>query len=62
MAKKHKNLEKKFKFRYVPLNFLLGHSDFITLHAPYNKETHHMINNKSFSKIKKGAYLINAAR
>lgn len=60
--RRHKNLEKKFKFKYVTLDFLLKNSDIITLHTPYNKETHHMINSKTFSKMKKGAYLINTAR
>jgi D-lactate dehydrogenase len=60
--RRHKELEKKFGFKYVTLDYLLKNSDIITLHAPYNKETHHMLNSKNMMKIKKGAYLINAAR
>ncbi len=55
-------LAKKLKFKYTTLDDLLKKSDIITLHAPYNKQTHHMINMKNIMKIKKGAYLINAAR
>ena len=41
---------------------MLGHSDIISLHAPYNKQTHHLINKNNLKQIKKGAYLINTAR
>ena len=37
-------------------------SDIVTLHAPYTKENHHLINKENISMIKKGAYLINTAR
>lgn len=49
-------------FRYVTLDELLGSSDVITLHAPYNEHTHHLLNRDAFAKVKKGAYLINTAR
>ena len=49
-------------FRYVPFDELLAHSDVISLHAPYNPHTHHMINMDNVKKIKRGAYLINTAR
>jgi D-lactate dehydrogenase len=49
-------------FRYVPFETLLAQSDIISLHAPYNKHTHHMINKGNISKIKRGALLINTAR
>lgn len=49
-------------FQYVDFETLLGRSDIITLHAPYNKKTHHMINSDSINCIKKGAVLINTAR
>lgn len=37
-------------------------SDIVTLHAPYTKENHHLINKNNISLLKKGAYLINTAR
>lgn len=57
-----KNFAKQINFKYVSLNNLLSQSDVITLHAPYSKETHHMINMQNIKKIKKGAVLINTAR
>jgi len=59
---KNKKLEKKFGFRYVPFDYLLGNSDIITLHCPYSKKTHHLINKNNIKKIKKGALLVNTAR
>ena len=53
---------KEMGFRYVEFDELLAKSDIISLHAPYNKHTYHMINNGNIQKIKKGAYLINTAR
>lgn len=49
-------------FTYKTLDEVLSLSDIITLHAPYTKENHHMINKENILKIKKGAYLINTAR
>lgn len=53
---------KEMGFRYVEFDELLSDSDIITIHAPYNEHTHHMINKDNISKIKKGAYLINTSR
>ncbi len=55
-------LARKLKFRYVSFNYLLQNSDIITLHVPYNKHTHHMINLSTIKIIKKGSLLINTAR
>ena len=49
-------------FEYSELNNLLGRSDIITLHAPYNRHTHHLINRDNIHRIKRGAILINTAR
>jgi D-lactate dehydrogenase len=49
-------------FEYVSLEKLLGSSDVITLHVPYNKFTHHLINRDRVKLIKKGALLINTSR
>jgi len=49
-------------FKYVDLQTLLKESDIITLHAPYNKKTHHLINEDNISLIKNGAILVNTAR
>jgi len=44
------------------LDQLLQSSDFVTLHVPYTKETHNMINKESLLLMKKGSYIMNAAR
>ncbi len=49
-------------FRYAQLDELLGKSDIISLHCPYNKATHHLINMKNIGLVKKGALFINTAR
>jgi len=59
---KNKKLAKKLWFRYVNLNYLFKNSDIITLHVPYNKSTHHLINKSTISKMKKGVLMINTAR
>lgn len=61
---RHRNrkLEKKFNCKFVPFNSLLKKSDIITIHVPLTKGTTRMINMKNIRKIKKGAFIINAAR
>lgn len=46
----------------VTLDELLQQSDLITMHLPLTDETRGMINTDAFSKMKKGIYLICAAR
>ena len=60
--KKDSRLVKELGLKYVSFNDLLKKSDIITLHVPYNKKTHHIINKDNVKLIKKGAYLINTAR
>lgn len=57
-----KNLEEELGFEYASLEEVLKASNVISLHVPYNKETHHLINKDNIGLIKKGAYLINTAR
>ncbi len=49
-------------FTYVSLDALLKESDVVTLHAPYNEKTHHLLNADNMKLIKKGAVLVNTAR
>ncbi|HTE48801.1 MAG TPA: NAD(P)-dependent oxidoreductase [Candidatus Paceibacterota bacterium] len=53
---------KENNFEYKSLDEVISGSDIITLHAPYTKENHHLINKEKISHMKKGAYLINTAR
>ncbi len=55
-------LKTNLKAQYVKFDELLKNSDVITLHLPYNHETHHIINSNNIKIIKKGAYLINTSR
>jgi len=49
-------------YRLVDLEEVLAASDIISLHLPYCAQTQHFINANSLALMKKGAYLINAAR
>jgi D-3-phosphoglycerate dehydrogenase len=46
----------------VSLDALLSRSDFISLHAPLNNSTHHLLGEVAFAKMKKTASIINTAR
>ncbi len=49
-------------FEYVSLEYLFKNSDILSLHAPYNEHTKHIVNRESIKKMKKGVILINTAR
>lgn len=46
----------------MDLQTLFSQSDIVSLHIPYKKETHHLINKESLAAMKPGAVLINTAR
>jgi D-lactate dehydrogenase len=48
--------------RYVSFDDLLAGSHVISLHAPLTPETLHMLDRKSFAKMRRGAVVINTAR
>ncbi len=50
------------KVNYCDMPALFAQSDIVSLHAPYMKETHHMINKETLASFKQGALLINTAR
>ena len=58
----NQELSRMLNFLYVSLPDLLDASDVVTLHVPYNEQTHHLINTENIGTIKKGTYLINTAR
>jgi D-lactate dehydrogenase len=49
-------------YKYAELDDLLKQSDIVSLHVPYNKHTHHLLNAEKLKMMKKGAVLINTAR
>jgi phosphoglycerate dehydrogenase-like enzyme len=54
--------ENDLSARKVKLNELLEQSDIISLHAPLNAETYHMIDQDAFRRMKPSTMLINTAR
>lgn len=46
----------------LPLAELLQRSDFVSLNADLNPSSYHLMNEKTFALMKRGSYLINAAR
>lgn len=52
----------KFGCAPVSLDEVLKKSDFISLHLPRTPETENMISHEEFSKMQKGAFLVNCAR
>jgi glyoxylate reductase len=54
--------EDRLGVHYQDFKGLLTESDFLTVHAPLNKETEHLISAKEFKMMKATAYLINVAR
>ena len=48
--------------RYVGLDELLAHSDIVSLHCPLLPSTHHLIDERALSRMKRGAMLINTGR
>jgi D-specific alpha-keto acid dehydrogenase len=47
---------------YVPLDELIQQSDIVTLHAPLNADTHHLLNRERIALMKDGAFIINTGR
>jgi|TARA_B100000959_G_scaffold281944_1_gene347248 glyoxylate reductase len=57
-----KKMEISLKSKYVSLNNLFKKSDVLTIHIPYSKETHHLVDSSLLSKMKKTSFLINTSR
>jgi D-specific alpha-keto acid dehydrogenase len=51
-----------FPLCYVPLDELLRESDIVTLHAPLNADTRHIIGREQLERMKHGAFLVNTGR
>ena len=57
-----KELERRLNLRYVSLNDLYRLSDIVTLHLPLSDSSLHLLGSEAFSKMKRGAMLINTGR
>ncbi len=55
-------IEEELAARYVSLDELFSQSDFISLHAPLNDESRHLVNADSLAKMKETAIIVNTAR
>ncbi len=52
----------KISAEYVSLDELLRRSDIVTLHAPLDATTHHLLDRRRLAQMKRGAYVINTGR
>ena len=55
-------VEEELEAKFVFLDELLSSSDFVSLHAPLLPTTYHLIGEKELRRMKRTAFLINAAR
>ena len=61
-TKQNMDIETSYGAKMVPLDDLLGKSDFISIHVPLSEKTRHLINAQKLLLMKKTAYLINTSR
>lgn len=47
---------------HVDLDTLVERSDVVTLHAPLNEESHHLLDRRRIARMRPGAYVINTGR
>jgi glyoxylate reductase len=59
---KNEQLERELHAKKVSLSELLEKSDFVSLHVPLTKSTHHLIDEKELHMMKNTAILVNTAR
>lgn len=59
---KDEDFEKETGAEYVDLDTLLKNSDFVSIHVPLTKETHHLIGKRELTLMKKTSVLINTSR
>ena len=56
------DLESELGIEPSDLNTLLGHSDFVSLHAPLTLDTQHLLGPDAFAAMRRGLVLVNTAR
>jgi len=57
-----KSLAREYGITLMSLPELLKESDFVSVHAPLNEETYHLIGEREFKQMKPTAYFINTSR
>ena len=55
-------VKKDTSARYLPFKELISSVDYLSIHVPYHKNTHHLLGKNEFQIMKKSAYLINTSR
>ena len=61
-ARRKPELEERLGLTFVGLDALLQKADFVSIHVPLVKKTHHLIDNRRLKLMKKTAFLINNSR
>jgi glyoxylate reductase len=60
--RKPESEEREAGLTYVPYDQLLAESDFVSVHAPLNAETRHLVGERELRLMKPTAFLVNTAR
>ena len=60
--RKPESEERAAGLEYVPYDRLLAESDFVSVHAPLNAETRHLVGERELRLMKPTAYLVNSSR
>ncbi|MGH8642238.1 MAG: 2-hydroxyacid dehydrogenase [Burkholderiales bacterium] len=60
--RKPESEEREVGLEYVPYDRLLAESDFVSVHAPLNPDTRHLVGERELRLMKPTAFLINTAR
>ncbi len=60
--RKPENEERAAGLEYVPYDKLLAESDFVSVHAPLNAETRHLVGERELRLMKPTAFLVNSSR
>ncbi|ALW86739.1 hydroxyacid dehydrogenase [Hymenobacter sedentarius] len=60
--KTNDELRQRYELTYVPLEQVCAEADIISIHAPLNEHTRHLIDADLLAKMKPGAMLINTGR
>ena len=60
--RKSEDEEREWGLAYAPFDELLAESDFVSVHAPLDARTHHLIGARELGLMKPTAFLVNTAR